>query len=648
MVKNDIPRINAEKNTLALEQAQATLKQLKTTYDLKRKAAEADIRILKIRRDRAETRCGWRNQRRTDGHPLPDRRNGRPQVDLEVEHDGGGPGRRGDPRRRADRGHRRSEHDARARASTRETSTGCRPGRPQVGLDAYPELHFPGKVAQISPLGVMSNLSNKVRAFVVLIDIEGSHPNLMPDLTASLDVELARTPAALVVPLDAVRQDGERAFVSVQRGSGFEERQVTLGRRAPTKSWSPPASSRSRRGAERGEGRAMKRLFAGFRRPRNVALAVVTLAVVAAGAFAAGRGSVAPDLPTAEVKKGEFVDTLEIRGDIRPLKSIVLASPMQSGDLQIVKLAKNGSTVKAGDVVAQFDGSMLKRTIQEKQTELRQADAEIEQARSQGKITGEQNTTALMKARYDIERAKLDLNKGDTVSRIDNEKAKLTLADAGQRLLELEEKVRPTAPRWSRRGGAPAQARKAIADLQRAERGLQNLELQAPVAGLVNILPNFGRRARGAASRNSGRATVRGRAPRSWNCRTSRPVTSKRGSTSPIAGGPDGPGRDRPDRGHPRPRVQGPHQQHLGAGQGRFHVGMAAAEELRSQSRPDRRRSQDSSGDDRGGPHRDRAHPERGAGAGRSHLPAGRRAECAPPRGLGVRRDPRRGQAPWP
>ena len=45
----------------------------------------------------------------------------------------------------------------------------------------------------------------------------------------SLDVELARTPSALVVPLDAVRKDGERAFVSVQRGSSFEERQVTLG-----------------------------------------------------------------------------------------------------------------------------------------------------------------------------------------------------------------------------------------------------------------------------------------------------------------------------------------------------------------------------------------------------------------------------------
>jgi hypothetical protein len=103
-------------------------------------------------------------------------------------------------------------------------------GQPvRVGLDAYPDLHFPGKVAQISPLGVMSNLSNKVRAFAVLVAIEGSHPNLMPDLTSSLDVELARTPATLVVPLDAVRREGERAFVRVQRGSSFEERQVTLG-----------------------------------------------------------------------------------------------------------------------------------------------------------------------------------------------------------------------------------------------------------------------------------------------------------------------------------------------------------------------------------------------------------------------------------
>jgi multidrug efflux pump subunit AcrA (membrane-fusion protein) len=98
----------------------------------------------------------------------------------------------------------------------------------KVGLDAYPELTFPGRIAQISPLGITSTLSPKVRNFIVLIDVQGSHPNLMPDLTASLDVELSRVPQSLVVPRDAIRHDGERAFVRLQRGSSAEEREVTV------------------------------------------------------------------------------------------------------------------------------------------------------------------------------------------------------------------------------------------------------------------------------------------------------------------------------------------------------------------------------------------------------------------------------------
>ena len=233
-------------------------------------------------------------------------------------------------------------------------------------------------------------------------------------------------------------------------------------------------------------------MLAGLRRPRNAAIGVAAVLGVAAVTYASLGGSTAPDFPTVEVSKGEFVDTLEIRGDIRPLKSIVLASPMQSGELQIVKLAKNGSPVKAGEVVVQFDGSMLQRTIQEKQSELRQADAEIEQAKAQARITEEQNATALMKARYDIERAKLDVNRGDTVSRLENEQAKLALGDAQQRLRELEAKVK--SDRTSAEADIAARQRKrekAILDLQRAERGLQNLELKAPAEGVVNILPNF-------------------------------------------------------------------------------------------------------------------------------------------------------------
>jgi HlyD family secretion protein len=234
------------------------------------------------------------------------------------------------------------------------------------------------------------------------------------------------------------------------------------------------------------------RILSAVGRPRNLIGGVVAAALIVAGFMASAGGGTLPDLPTADVKTGEFVDTLEIRGEIRPLKSIVVTSPLQSGDLQIVKLAKNGSMVKAGEVVVQFDGSTLQRTIQEKQSELKQSEAEIEQAGAQGRLTAEQNATALMKAKYDIERARLDINKGETVSRIENEKAKLVLADADQKLLEIEEKIKSDKTSAEAEVfGKQRKREKALADLQRAQLGLQKLEVRSPADGMINVLTNY-------------------------------------------------------------------------------------------------------------------------------------------------------------
>jgi HlyD family secretion protein len=232
MVKNDmLPRIQAEKNSQALEQAQATLTQLKTTYGLKRSAAQADIRVLQIRRDKAENamrqaesnakrmevlspiaglsviRTTWKSSGMAEIQEGEEARAGMPIVDIVNP----------------------ALMRVRARVNQADIND-LRVGQPvRVGLDAYPNLSFGGRVAQISPLAVTSSLSPKVRNFIVLIDVNGSHPNLMPDLTASLDVELARTPGALVVPRDALKYDGGKPFVRVQRGGSFEDRAVTIG-----------------------------------------------------------------------------------------------------------------------------------------------------------------------------------------------------------------------------------------------------------------------------------------------------------------------------------------------------------------------------------------------------------------------------------
>ena len=234
-------------------------------------------------------------------------------------------------------------------------------------------------------------LSPKVRTFIVLVDVNGSHPNLMPDLSASLDVTLARTPHAIVVPRDALRQDGDQALVRVQRGGGFED-----GRLPSAHSIAHEAVVAS--GLDEGSVIARTYRLAGGYDNGASSRAVLRAATKPGdcgradqhprGRRVRRRRAVlrSPDLPTALVTKGEFVDTLEIRGEIRPLKSIVLSSPMQSGELQILKLAKNGSMVKAGDVVVQFDGTTLQRTIQEKQSELKQAERRDRAGPAQARI----------------------------------------------------------------------------------------------------------------------------------------------------------------------------------------------------------------------------------------------------------------------
>src|SRR5690348_16762625 len=174
---------------------------------------------------------------------------------------------------------------------------------------------------------------------------------------------------------------------------------------------------------------------------RRALVALAIVAVLAMAGFAMTSGGAAPNATTVEVTHGDFVDFIQIRGDIRPAKSITLSAPLQSGgDLQIVKLVKNGATVKKGDIVVEFDATSLEQRLAERKSDLKSAEGEIEQLLAQQKINSEERKTTLMKARYDVERAKLDLGKRDLISEVEYQEAKLALADAEQRLKEVEAK----------------------------------------------------------------------------------------------------------------------------------------------------------------------------------------------------------------
>ena len=68
----------------------------------------------------------------------------------------------------------------------------------KVRLDAYPEMVFPAKLDQVAPIGEGGDFTSRLRSFVVIVSIEGNDPKLMPDLSAAVDVDVAKQSAGTV------------------------------------------------------------------------------------------------------------------------------------------------------------------------------------------------------------------------------------------------------------------------------------------------------------------------------------------------------------------------------------------------------------------------------------------------------------------
>ena len=196
-----------------------------------------------------------------------------------------------------------------------------------------------------------------------------------------------------------------------------------------------------------------------------------------------------PAVPTIAVKRGEFLDAIQFRGQLKAMKSVTITAPANAGDLQILKILTDGTQVKQGDVVVAFDPSKTQQDLAQDQSILKSSQAEIEQVRAQGRLTEEADTTAVMKAKYDVEMARLDASKIEVVSRIDGAEANLKLADAKQSLREAEEKlISDKAIDHATVEDKKNANRKADFDAQRAATALSSMSLRAPSDGTISLL----------------------------------------------------------------------------------------------------------------------------------------------------------------
>jgi multidrug resistance efflux pump len=191
ITKNDVlPRIDAEKNTLALQAAEAKLPSLRISVALKRKAADAELEILKVKRDRAARvrdraqqtadallvrspieglvvpRAVWKGSGMAEPEEGDNLWPGAAMLDIV------GPG----------------AMQVRVKVNQVDLHR-LKVGMPaRVTLDAYPGRSYAARLTQISPIAAPGQYSNKIRASATIFTIEGRSPELAPDLSAAVDL----------------------------------------------------------------------------------------------------------------------------------------------------------------------------------------------------------------------------------------------------------------------------------------------------------------------------------------------------------------------------------------------------------------------------------------------------------------------------
>lgn len=216
-------------------------------------------------------------------------------------------------------------------------------------------------------------------------------------------------------------------------------------------------------------------------------------AIILAGGAVAGvirYAHRAPQVTTYKVRRGEFVDTLQLHGQFKALAKVEINAPANARQLRILKIASDGSHMKLGEMVVQFDPSAEAQTLAQDRSTLRSAQAEINEARAKALLIEEKDKTAVMKAQYDVQAAKLDASEREILSQIDGAEALLKLNDAKQALNQTKAQLKADQMQdEATMNGEVEASRKAQYEVTRAAHTLAQMKLLSPASGTISLVP---------------------------------------------------------------------------------------------------------------------------------------------------------------
>ncbi len=181
------------------------------------------------------------------------------------------------------------------------------------------------------------------------------------------------------------------------------------------------------------------------------------------------------------------------RGELRAVRSVTLNAPNLFSTVQVTKLAPLGSLAKEKDLIVEFDDSERRTALEETMLEVDQIDEQMKKSQADLDIRNNQDQVELLKSRYAVRRAELEVKRNELLSDIDAKKNILNLEESRRRLKQEESDIQ------SRQAQALAEIdvlrekrAKSMIDVASEKRRIAQSKVLSPITGLVSIRQNRG------------------------------------------------------------------------------------------------------------------------------------------------------------
>ena len=214
----------------------------------------------------------------------------------------------------------------------------------------------------------------------------------------------------------------------------------------------------------------------------KIVILAVAVVLIAWAVIPGGRS----DLPTAKVGFGEFVIDLKETGKLSAENSVTVTSPAVRISLQVIDLIPEGTVVKKGDFLIQFDSTELKASIDDRLAELDIARLNLVRslASMDSRMASLESGVENSQASHRLAELSLEQMQFEADKRI--EQGKLSLRQAEISLKQAEQQVRA---QWQIDSAdvrsLELKIKQAEIELQRCYRDLSQLRINAPSPGLV-------------------------------------------------------------------------------------------------------------------------------------------------------------------